>query len=329
MNRCHPGFAAILLAAAMGGAAAQGVIKADGSSTVFPVTREAAVEFEKLKIGAARVEVAISGTSGGFKKFCNGETDISNASRPIVRQEMEACARQGIRYYEIPVAFDALTVAVHPSNTFVKQLTVEQLKTMWEPGAQGRITSWKQIDPAFPDEPFKLFGAGGDSGTFDYFTEAVVGKARSSRADYTASEDDDVLVRGVAGDANAIGYFGYAYYIESKGKLRAVPVVNKAGKAVAPADDSVVDGSYNPLSRPVFIYVAEKSMNRPEVREFVIFYLRNAVRLTQRIKYVALPWKSYEITLAHVEKRKLGTVFNGVGDVGITINGLLARQAKL
>lgn len=323
------GIAGVALACAALGAGAQAGIKADGSSTVYPVTREAASEFEKSKNRSVKVEVSTSGTSGGFRKFCNGETDISNASRPIVRQEMEACAKQGIRYYELPIAYDALTVTVHPTNTFVRQLTVEQLKKMWEPAAQGTVTRWNQIDPAFPDTPLELYGAGKDSGTFDYFTEAVVGKARASRTDYTGSEDDDVLVKGVAGNPNALGYFGYAYYIENPDKLRAVPIVNKSGKAVSPADPAVVDGSYNPLSRPIFIYVAEKSMERPEVREFVTFYLRNATRLTQRVKYVALPWKSYEIALAHVDKRKLGTVFDGVGDVGMTINGLLARQARL
>jgi hypothetical protein len=184
------------------------------------------------------VTVGISGTGGGFKKFCRDETDISNASRPITAKEMEDCKAAGVQYVEMPVAFDALTVVINPKNTFLKQITVAELKAMWEPAAQGKITKWNQVNPAWPDAPIKLFGAGADSGTFEYFTEATVGKAKSSRGDYTASEDDNVLVQGVSRDVNAIGYFGYAYYAENMARLKALPIVNpKTNQAVAPAEN--------------------------------------------------------------------------------------------
>ncbi|MCK9984118.1 MAG: phosphate transport system substrate-binding protein [Azoarcus sp.] len=320
--------AAVLVLGAQA-AHAQSMVKIDGSSTVFPVTEAVAEDFQSSKKGEVKVTVGISGTGGGFKKFCRGEIDIADASRPILKKEMEACSQAGIKYVELPVAFDALTVVANPKNAFIKQLSVEQLKKMWEPGAQGTITSWKQVDPSFPDAPLKLFGAGSDSGTFDYFTEAIVGKAKASRGDYTASEDDNVLVQGVSRDVNAIGYFGYAYYAENQGKLKAVPIVNKEGKPVQPGAAAVLDGSYNPLSRPIFIYVAEKSLEKAEVRDFVTYYLKNASKLATEVKYVPLPAKAYEIALDHVNKKKLGTVFGGEAEIGVTIEALLAREAKL
>jgi phosphate transport system substrate-binding protein len=315
---------------AIGGALAQsGVVKIDGSSTVYPITEAVAEEFQKAEKNAIKVTVGISGTGGGFKKFCRGETDISDASRPILKKEMEACAAAGIKYFELPVAFDALTVVVNPKNTFIKQMTVEELKKMWEPAAQGKITRWNQVNPAWPDAPLKLFGAGSDSGTFDYFTEAIVGKAKSSRGDYTASEDDNVLVQGVTQDTNAIGYFGYAYYAENTGKLKAVPVVNPKGKAVEPSMDNVINGSYEPLSRPIFIYVSEKAYQRPEVKKFVEFYMKHGAKLSKEVKYVPLPAKAYTGNMEHLQKGKLGTVFGGTAEVGITIEELMKREAKL
>ena len=210
-------------------AAAQ-VVKIDGSSTVFPITEGVAEDFQKAKKGAVKVTVGISGTGGGFKKFCRAETDIQNASRPILKKEMDDCKAAGVEYFELPVAFDALTVVMNPKNTFLKQITVEELKKIWEPAAQGKITRWNQVNPAWPDAPIKLFGAGADSGTFDYFTEAINGKSKASRGDFTASEDDNVLVQGVSQDVNALGYFGYAYYAENQARLKAVPIVEKAGK---------------------------------------------------------------------------------------------------
>ncbi|OHC64752.1 MAG: protein sphX [Rhodocyclales bacterium RIFCSPLOWO2_02_FULL_63_24] len=306
---------------------AQALVKIDGSSTVYPITEAVAEEFQKSKKNAIKVTVGISGTGGGFKKFCRGETDISDASRPIVKKEMDACAAAGIKYVELPVAFDALTVVVHPSNTWAANMKPEQLKVMWEPAAQGKITNWKQVDPSFPDLPLKLYGPGADSGTFEYFTEAIVGKAKSSRGDYTASEDDNVLVQGVSRDKGGIGYFGFAYYIENAGKLKAAAIWN-GKKFVAPSAAVVEDGSYQPLARPIFIYVNAKSLEKPEVKEFVHFYMKHGAKLTQEVKYVQLPAKIYEINSGHVNKMKLGTVFGGVPEVGVKIDELVKREAK-
>jgi phosphate transport system substrate-binding protein len=305
------------------------VIKIDGSSTVFPITEAVAEEFQIQNRGKIRVTVGISGTGGGFKKFCRGETDISDASRPILTAEMEACRAAGIKYYELPIAYDALTVVVNPQNTWVTQFTIPDLKKMWEPAAQGKIKTWNQINPKWPNEPLALFGPGSDSGTFDYFTEAVNGKAKSSRGDYTGSEDDNVLVQGVASNKGAIGYFGYAYYEPNAAKLKAVPIVGKSGKAVGPSRESVVNGSYEPLSRPIFIYVAEKAAQRPEVKAFVEYYLSKGVPLIQEVKYVALPAQAYTLATEHFHNGKLGTGFGGVPEVGLKVEELLAREAKL
>ena len=305
------------------------VVKVDGSSTVYPVTEAVAEEFQKIKKGAAKVTVGISGTGGGFKKFCRGETDVSNASRPILKKEMDDCKAAGIEYFELPVAFDALTVVVNPKNTFIKQLTVAEMKKMWEPGAQGKVTRWNQVNPAWPDAPMKLFGPGADSGTFDYFTEAVVGKSKSSRGDFTASEDDNVLVQGVARDVNGLGYFGYAYYIENKDKLKAVPIVNEKGQPVEPSMDAVLKGAYSPLSRPIFIYVNAKSLAKPEVKEFVEYYMKHSAKLAKEVKYVPLPDSAYVTAWEHVQQGKKGTVFGGIAEVGVTIEELLKREAKL
>ena len=305
------------------------IVKIDGSSTVFPVTEAVAEDFQKAKKQKVKVTVGISGTGGGFKKFCRGETDISNASRPILKAEMADCQKAGIEYFELPVAFDALTVVVNPKNTFIKQLTVAEMKKMWEPAAQGKVTRWSQVNPAWPDQPMKLFGPGADSGTFDYFTEAVVGKSKSSRGDFTASEDDNVLVTGVSRDVNGLGYFGYAYYIENKDKLKAVPIVNDKGQAVEPSMEAVLKGTYTPLARPIFIYVSAKSLARPEVKEFVEYYMTNGAALAKEVKYVPLPDSAYKTALQHVQKGKKGTVFGGVAEVGVTIDELLKREAKL
>ncbi|HEY3077486.1 MAG TPA: PstS family phosphate ABC transporter substrate-binding protein, partial [Burkholderiales bacterium] len=284
------------------------VVKVDGSSTVFPITEAVAEEFQKAKKNAVKVTVGISGTGGGFKKFCRGETDISDASRPILDKEMADCKAAGIEYFELPVAFDAITVVINPKNGFIKQLTVAEMKKIWEPAAQGKVTRWKQVNPAWPDQPMKLFGPGADSGTFDYFTEAVVGKSKSSRGDFTASEDDNVLVQGVARDVNALGYFGFAYYVENKDKLRAVPIVNDKGQPVVPSLEAVVKGTYQPLSRPIFIYVNAKSLAKPEVKEFAQFYMEHGAKLSQEVKYVPLPAHAYKTAWDHVLKNKKGTV---------------------
>jgi len=309
-------------------ALAQPMVKIDGSSTVFPVTEAVAEDFQKSKRGAVRVTVGISGTGGGFKKFCRGETDVSNASRPILKKEMDDCKAAGIEYIELPVAFDALTVVINPKNTFVRQLTVAELKKMWEPAAQGKVARWKDVNPAWPDQPLKLFGPGADSGTFDYFTEAVVGKSKSSRGDFTASEDDNVLVQGVSRDVGGLGYFGFAYYAENQDKLKAVPIVNAKGQPVAPSMDAVLSGAYEPLARPIFIYVNARSLARPEVREFVEYYMKNGSTLAREVKYVPLPDSAYKLALEHVRQVKKGTVFGGVAEVGVTVEELLKREAK-
>jgi len=304
------------------------IIQIDGSSTVFPVTEAVAEEFQKAKRGAVRVTVGISGTGGGFKKFCRGETDVQDASRPILRKEMEDCKKAGIDYYELPVAYDALTVMVNPKNDWIKSMTVAELKKIWEPAAQGKITKWNQVNPAWPDAPLKLYGAGADSGTFDYFTEAVVGKSKSSRGDFTASEDDNVLVQGISNDKNALGYFGFAYYVENQAKLKAVAVDGGKGP-VLPSAQTVENGTYNPLSRPIFIYVSKKSAAKPEVKEFVEFYLKHAAPLVKEVKYVPLPASAYTTALEHFHKGKVGTVFGGEAEVGLKIEDLLKREAKL
>ena len=317
------------LVAVTNGAHAQ-LVKIDGSSTVFPITEAVAEDFQKSTKGKVRVTVGISGTGGGFKKFCRGETDISNASRPILKSEMEICRAAGITYYELPVAYDALTVVIHPNNTFLKTMTVAELKKLWEPAAQGKITKWKQVNPAWPDQPVKLFGAGADSGTFDYFTEAIVGKAKSSRGDFTASEDDNVLVQGVARDVNSLGYFGYAYYAENKDKLKAVAVSAQPGKAgIEPSIETVVNGTYQPLARPIFIYISAKAYDRPEVKQFVDYYMKNAAPLIKEVKYVALPQKAYDYNLEHLSKKQLGTKFGGENKVGLTIEDLMKLEVKL
>ena len=323
--------AAALAFAGAGFAFAQSgpIVKIDGSSTVYPITEAVAEEFQKMKKNAVKVTVGISGTGGGFKKFCRGETDISNASRPILKKEMEECKTAGIKYIELPVAFDALTVVVHPSNKFITQLTVDELKKMWEPAAQGKVMKWNQVNPAWPDAPIKLFGAGSDSGTFDYFTEAIVGKAKSSRGDYTPSEDDNVLVQGVTRDVNSIGYFGFAYYIENSKKLKSVPIVEKAGKpAVLPSMDNVINGTYQPLARPIFIYVSAKSIDKPEVKEFVEYYLKHGGKLAREVKYVPLTEGDYKHAMDNFGKKKTGTAFGGEAEVGVKVADLLRRDPK-
>lgn len=305
------------------------IVKFDGSSTVFPVTEAVAEEFQIAKRGKVRVTVGISGTGGGFKKFCRGEIDIANASRPILENEMAACKQAGIEYIELPVAFDALTVVVNPKNKFIEKLTIAELKKMWEPAAQGKVTNWNQINPEWPNAPLKLFGPGADSGTFDYFTEAVVGKTKSSRGDFTASEDDNVLVQGVSRDINALGYFGYAYYVENRSKLRAVPVVNDKGEPVAPSMETVLSGAYAPLARPIFIYVSTKSLQKPEVQEIVDFYLTEGAALAEEVKYVPLSAEAYKLAREHVKNRKTGTVFGGHSEIGVTVEELLKRDARL
>ena len=325
-----------LVSLALAGISASGLVQADvplvkvdGSSTVYPITEAVAEDFQVSKKNKVRVTVGISGTGGGFKKFCRGETDVSNASRPITKKEIEDCKAAGIEFLEMPVAYDALTVVINPKNTWAKKLTVAQLKAIWEPAAQGKITNWKQVDPSFPDRPLKLYGPGADSGTFEYFTEAINGKSKSTRGDFTASEDDNVLVQGVSRDVGGLGYFGYAYYTENKDKLAAVSIVAAEGKpAVAPTLETVINGSYQPLARPIFIYVNAKSAAKPEVKEFVEYYMKNGEKLAKEVKYVSLPAKAYTYNLEHFAKMAKGTKFGGENKVGLTIEELMKLEAK-
>ena len=326
---------AVVAASALGllgaGAAALAqvpTIKIDGSSTVFPITEAVAEEFQKSKKGAVRVTVGISGTGGGFKKFCRGETDMSNASRPILKQEIDECKKNGVSYLEFPVAYDALSVVVNPKNTWLKEISVAELKKIWEPAAQGKITRWNQVNPSWPDKQIKLFGAGSDSGTFDYFTEAINDKAKASRGDYTASEDDNVLVQGVSRDVDSIGYFGYAYYAENRDKLKALPVTWKGGKSVAPSPETVINGTYQPLSRPIFLYVKADSAKRPEVKEFIEFMNKNASTLVSEVKYIPLPAAAYTHNNETLSKMRTGTKFGGENMVGVTIEKLMKIEAK-
>ena len=305
--------------------AQQKIITVDGSSTVFPITEAMAEEFQKANSGI-KVTVGIGGTGGGFKKFCRGETDISDASRPITVKERDDCKKNGVEYVELPVALDALTVMVNPKNDWVKDMTVAELKKIWQPEAQGKITNWKQVRDNFPDRPLKLYGAGVDSGTYDYFTAAIVGKEHSSRGDFTASEDDNVLVQGIAGDINSLGFFGLAYYVENTSKLKAIGIkMDDKAKAVMPSVDNARSGIYQPLSRPIFIYVSKKSIeNKPEVAKFVEFYMdkKNALKLVKEVGYVPLPDKAYDVFMQRFKDRALGTAFHG-SKIGVSIDDLL------
>jgi len=307
------------------------LIKIDGSSTVYPISEAVAEEFQKLEKGKVNVTIGISGTGGGFKKFAAGETDISDASRPIKPSEVELCKKNGIEYIELPVAYDGIAVMVNPKNNWIKYMTVKDLKKIWEPEAQRKITKWNQVRPEWPAKEIHLFGPGVDSGTYDYFTEAIVGKEHSSRGDFTSSEDDNVLVQGIATDPLSLGFFGVAYYEHNKDKLRLVPVDDEKaenGKGpFLPTFENVVKGVYQPLSRPIFIYVRKKSADKPEVERFVKFYLKNAAKLVKEVGYIPLPAKAYELALKRFEKRITGSVFGGKGSqVGVKIDELLQKE---
>ena len=312
------------------GSGLSGEVKIDGSSTVYPLSEAVAEEFRNAE-GGIRVTVGESGTGGGFKKFSRAEIDINDASRPIKEEEIELCKQGKVDFIELPVAYDGLAVVVNKENSFVDYLTVEELKKIWEPEAQGKIKTWNQIRPSFPNQPINLYGAGTASGTYDYFTEAIVGKAKSSRGDYNASEDDNVLVKGVSSDKNALGYFGLAYYTNNADKLKLVPINdgNEAnGKgAISPSVQTVTDGTYQPLARPVFIYVSAASADKEDVKAFVKFYLQNAASLSKEIGSVPLPAEAYELGLKRFEAKKTGTVFtNGKKAVGINIADLLKAE---
>ncbi len=302
-----------------------GTIEIDGSSTVFPITEAVAEEFGAVAPGV-RVTVGISGTGGGFERFCNGETAISNASRPIKGSEQEACAANGIEYIELPVAYDGIAVMVNPENDWVQCMTVEELKLIWEPAAQATITSWNQVRADFPDAPLSLYGPGVDSGTYDYFTQAIVGEEGASRGDFTASEDDNVLVQGITGDINALGFFGLAYYEQNQDKLKLVAIDDGSGECVLPSAETVNNGTYQPLSRPIFIYVSKAAAERPEVDAFVRFYIENAAVLSAEVGYVSLPQTIIDLALERFDERIVGTLFPGGATVGVSIEDLLEAE---
>ena len=277
-------------------------IKIDGSSTVYPITQKIVQDYRSNKKQSADIKVDFSGTGGGFDKFCRGETDISNASRPITAEEMEACNDSEVRYIELPVAFDALTVVINPQNNWLENITTEELNKIWSPKAKGKITNWNQVRSSFPDKPLNLYAPGEDSGTFEYFTEAVIGEAGASRNDVIKSEDDDVLVRGVSQDVDALGYFGLAYYEQHTEELKAVGVDSGNG-AVMPSIETVEQAKYQPLSRPLFIYVnAASAQKNPDLRDFIDYYLAQAPQLVTEVGYVPLPEEAYNINKVSFHK---------------------------
>jgi phosphate transport system substrate-binding protein len=309
-----------------------GEIKIDGSSTVYPLSEAVSEEYRRDQSGV-RVTVGESGTGGGFKKFSRGEIDINDASRPITAGEIESCKEAGVEFVELPVAYDGLAVVVNLENDFVDYLTIAELKKLWEPAAQGKIKTWNQIRPSFPNQPINLYGAGTASGTYDYFTEAVVGKSKSSRGDYNASEDDNVLVKGVSSDRNALGYFGLAYYENNADKLKLVPIDDENdanGKGgIIPTQETVSNGTYSPLSRPEFIYVNLKSADRPEVQSFIRFYLENAQVLAKEIGSVPLKPEVYKLVQERFDKKIKGSAFaNGVSTIGVNMEELLKAGSK-
>jgi phosphate transport system substrate-binding protein len=306
-----------------------GIVAIDGSSTVYPLTEAVAEEFHKTN--PAKVTIGVSGTGGGFKKLCAGEIAIADASRPIKAEEAAACAAKSVAYVELPVAYDGLAVVVNPQNTWVDHVTVAELKALWAPEAQDKVKKWSDVRAGWPEEEIHLFGAGTDSGTYDYFTQAIVGKEHSSRGDYTASEDDNVLVQGVATDRLALGFFGLGYVAANAGKLKPVPVddgKDENGKGpILPTTATVLDGTYQPLSRPLFVYVAAPAAARPEVRDFVDAYLQTVPALSSSVGYVPLPAEAYALASARFAAGKAGSVFGGGGSrVGVSIVELLKKE---
>ena len=338
MRLCALAFVSAAAATACGGGsseapaasnAAPTLIQLDGSSTVFSISEAVAEEFQKANPGI-RVTVGISGTGGGFQKFCRGETDISDASRPIRPTEIESCQKAGIEYIELPIAYDGLAIVVNPKNSWATSVTVAELKTLWSPDAQGKVIRWNQVRSSWPNREIRLFGAGVDSGTYDYFSEAVVGKEGASRGDFTSSEDDNVLVQGVSSDELALGFLPFAYVEQNQDKLKLVPVDDgkpaNGGGPLSPSAETVRNGTYQPLSRPLFIYVAKKAAERPEVQKFVAAYF-DASALIREVGYVELTPQIYDLAKKHFAERKVGTAFGAGGSqVGLTLEQLLTRE---
>ncbi len=320
-------FVLLLLFAAGRPVHAADIIAIDGSSTVYPITEAVAEEFGAVN-RSARITVGVSGSGGGFKKFCRGETDISDASRPIKKKEIDLCKKNKVEFIELPIAYDGLAVVVNPANKWAETMTVAELKVLWEPKAQGKITKWNQVRSGWPNKKIKLFGPGVDSGTFDYFTEAIVGKAQASRGDFTSSEDDNVLVLGVAADKYALGFFGLAYYQENRDKLKVVGI-NNGSATVKPSPKTVENGSYTPLSRPLFIYVRKDSVKRPEVNEFVEFYLKEGPALAREVGYISLPSDIMSVVTQKYRKGVTNSIYSGNPSVGKSLKSLLNNSVAL
>ncbi|MCU0536011.1 MAG: PstS family phosphate ABC transporter substrate-binding protein [Hydrococcus sp. Prado102] len=307
-------------------------IKIDGSSTVYPISEEIVRELQaqaaNKSIEQSDISVNFSGTGGGFKKFCAGEIEIAAASRPILSEEMQACNNAQIRYIELPIAFDALTIVVNSQNNWAENLTVEELKKIWESDAEGKITNWQQVRASFPDRPLQLYGPDRESGTYDYFTEAIDKARGASRQDYTASEDDEVIVNGVTNNPNALGYLGFSYYEQHTDKLKSVAIDSGKG-AVIPSRETVETAQYQPLSRPLFIYVnAQAAQDNPALETFVEAYLEKAPEVVSKVGYIPLPEEGYRLAKIHFERGKVGTVFDGKSEFNLTIGELLRKQAK-
>jgi phosphate transport system substrate-binding protein len=307
-------------------------IKIDGSSTVFPITEAVletyTTEATKASIKELKIEGDFSGTGGGFQKFCAGETDVNAASRPISTEEMKACSNNEIRYIELPIAFDAITIVVNPNNNWAETLTVEQLKTIWEPAAQDKIKQWNQVQATYPNRSLTLYGPDKLSGTYDYFTKAIVGETGASRQDYVSNEDDEVLVTGVSQDPNAIGYFGYGYYQQHQNKLKAVAIDSGNG-GVIPSTETVENEEYKPLSRPLFLYVnAKRAQENPALEIFVEYYLDKAPELVAEVGYIPLPSEAYRLAKIHLQRFDVGTVFDGSPQIDLTISDLMRKPAK-
>lgn len=305
------------------------LIQIDGSSTVYPITEAVAEEY-LLTGGTGKITIGVSGTGGGFKKFTRGELDINNASRTISKKELDAAAENKVEFIELPIAYDGLAIVVNPANTWANNITVAELKKLWEPEAQNKIMRWNQVRPEWPNEEIHLFGAGVESGTYDYFTEAVVGKSHASRGDYTASEDDNVLVQGISTDKFALGFFGVAYYNENKAKLKILPVDDEDSSngtgGIIPTDETIQNGTYQPLSRPLFIYVSAKSADKPDINKLVNFYIKNAANLTKEVGFIALPPDITELVSQRFNGKKTGSLFVGKSHVNVNLKKLLSED---
>lgn len=323
MRRAALAASALLVVAACGDGGGQRsvvaeAIQIDGSSTVFPLSEAVAEAFSTTQRGGARVTVGESGTGGGFRKFCRGETQVQGASRPITAEEMEACAAAGVEYVELPIAFDGISIVVNNANP-VEAIAMDELRRAWEPAAERMVNSWRQINPEWPETSLLLFGPGTASGTFDYFTQAVNGREGASRTDYTPTEDDNVVVQGVVTNPGAMGYFGYAYYDQNRARLKALSV-----DGVAPSVETIADGSY-PLARPIFVYISAEALRRPQVMRFALYYVANAARLAPDVGYVGLSERAYERLATRVRERQAGTAFGGHNEVGVNLDEVLSR----